>query len=80
MTVAAFVFDTRYSLFGRFRRRPPAVLSDIPPAPLPNEAIDKATDIKLASIASKSVEINRMTLEMKELAEGFLANFEGPRT
>lgn len=69
----------RFSLFSRRPRKIPNILRRIEPAPLPDENLEKAAQVKVASIRAKSIEISRMAIEMKELADSFLANFERSR-
>lgn len=64
--------DMRYS----FKPRRPAILSDIAPNPLPRPDLEAAAVASSRRQIDRTAEVQRLASEMKELAEGFLANFE----
>ena len=73
MTYYGTADDMRYS----FKPRRPAILNDIKPTPLPRPDLEAAAVASGRRQMDRTEEVQRMANEMKELAEGFLANFRG---
>lgn len=66
----------RFSLFSRRSRKVPSILRKIDPAPLPDASMEKEAQVKAAAVLANTLKISRIASEMKELADGFLDNFE----
>lgn len=73
--------DRRYSIFGlgKWARRKPVDVEAVRPAPLPNAELERAAQATAAAIKAKSVEMSRMSMELRDLAEEFLDKFEGKK-
>lgn len=76
MALYGTVDDLRFSFI---KPRTPAISHPIDPAPLPRPDLEAEAISSTHRQMGRVLEAQRMAGEMKELAEGFLANFEGHR-
>lgn len=72
MAYSGLAIDMRYS----FKPTKPAILRDIAPAPLPRPDLEAAAVAASRRGNDQVQEAQRLARGMRELAEGFLANFE----